>query len=71
MRSTTSTQDDTGYNTLDILIPSQALPQKITKVQRKVNNAKHHGDRMEGKEEGNLRVYFQNVNRVATEEDMQ
>eukprot|EP00957_Ditylum_brightwellii_P158706 12079308-Ditylum_brightwellii.AAC.1 len=71
MRSTTSTQDDTGYNTIDILIPSQALPQKITKAQRKINNAKHHGDRMEGKDEGNLQLYSKNVNGIAAEEDMQ
>eukprot|EP00957_Ditylum_brightwellii_P150003 11424194-Ditylum_brightwellii.AAC.1 len=60
MRSTTSTQDDTGYSTQDILIPSQALPRKITKAQQKINNTKTHGDCIEGKDKGNLRVYFQN-----------
>eukprot|EP00957_Ditylum_brightwellii_P142551 10860691-Ditylum_brightwellii.AAC.1 len=59
-----------GSYTPDLLIPTQALPTKTTTAQHQINNAKHHRRPITTKDDNTLHIYFQNVNGVATEEDL-
>eukprot|EP00957_Ditylum_brightwellii_P191188 14558161-Ditylum_brightwellii.AAC.1 len=35
-----------------------------------INNSKHHGNALEKKEKNRMRIYFQNINGIATEKDL-
>eukprot|EP00957_Ditylum_brightwellii_P139559 10636266-Ditylum_brightwellii.AAC.1 len=59
-----------GSYTLDPLIPTQIISKKTKKAQHKINNAKHCGHSLTTKDDNTLHMYFQNVNRVATKEDL-
>eukprot|EP00957_Ditylum_brightwellii_P184693 14067209-Ditylum_brightwellii.AAC.1 len=52
------TDATTSIDHHDLLIPTQALPEKITKVQHKVNNGNHHGHAFQSKPNNSLRVCF-------------
>eukprot|EP00957_Ditylum_brightwellii_P162134 12343938-Ditylum_brightwellii.AAC.1 len=62
--------DRPGYKE-DLHIPTQALPRKVTKAQRVITNTKYHGHTMKKKDENWMRLYFQNINRIPTTEDLQ
>eukprot|EP00957_Ditylum_brightwellii_P013936 1051730-Ditylum_brightwellii.AAC.1 len=54
----------------DLLIPTQILPTKMTKAQRSINNSKHHRNTLDKKRKNRMQIYFQNINGIATEEDL-
>ena len=55
----------------DLLIPTQVLISKTQQIRLKhEKNKKHHGHKLKTKDSNTLRIYFQNINGLGTNEEL-
>ena len=54
----------------NLQIPSQLITRKNNIIQQNNNNGKHYGHQLNTKDKHTLRIYFQDMNGIATIENM-